>query len=59
MASGSVTVASSDAQMDDGFDWEDEEAFNIPPPGEEGSFHSHEGDEELFSQIINGAKSKK
>ncbi len=46
--------------MDDDTGWEDEvAAFSIPPPGEEGSFHSHEGDEELFDQIINGAKSKR
>ena len=48
-----------DADMDEGIGWEDEEAFFIPPPGEEGSFHSHQGDEELFDQIINGVKTTK
>lgn len=40
-------------------DWQDEDAFVVPPPGEEGHFHSHAGDEELFDTIINGAKSKR
>lgn len=46
--------------MEDESIWEDVgEAFALPPPGEEGHFHSHEGDEELFDRIVNGAKSKK
>ena len=59
LASGSSN-RSFDVAMDDDTGWEDEEAaFTIPPPGEEGSFHSHAGDEELFNEIVNGAKSKR